>query len=110
MHHRPHLVQGGLWNREVDDAQLLMIVGQRVEDTSQAAGVWGQLVLQHILVTLLQLDAGKSIRHVAADGTGVRVSVRQTQDDGVAVAKPERWRETIFSILNVMFHQYRLMG
>lgn len=92
--HRPHLVQGGLWNGEVDDAQLLVVVGQHIEDTSQAAGVRGQLVLQHALVALLQLNAGKRLLHVGADGARVRVGlrVRQAEDDGVAITKPGRWR------------------
>lgn len=89
----PHLVQGGLGNREVGDAQLLVVVGQRIKDTSQAAGVRGQLVLQNVLMSLFQLDARKRTLHVGADGTGVwaGVTLPQAEDDGVAVSKPTRW-------------------
>lgn len=110
LRHRPHLVQSCLWNREVDDAQILVVVAQHIEHTSQAAGVWWQLVLQHVLVTLLQLDAGESILHVGADGTRVRVkvSVIQPEDDGVAVTKPGRWRAERNNSKNVyvVLHQY----
>lgn len=99
-HASPHLVQSGLWHREVNDAQLLIVVGQHIEGTSQAAGVWGQLVLQHVLVALLQVDAGEEVLHVGVDGARVLVSfsirvsfsVRQAKDDGVAITKPGQLR------------------
>lgn len=92
LHHCPHLVQGGLRDGVVDDAQLLVIAGQHTEDTGQAAGVRGQLVLQHVVVMLLQHDAGKRVLHEGADGTRLQVGVTvcQTKDDGVSITKPER--------------------
>lgn len=64
-----HLVECGLRHREVEDSQLLEVVGQHVKHTSQAAGVRWQLVLQHILMAFLQLDAGKGLGHIVADRT-----------------------------------------
>lgn len=65
----------------------------------------GQLVLQHAVVTLLQLDAGERALHVGADRTRVCVGlgVCQAKNDGVAVAKPERRKKDRkkFKILHV---------
>lgn len=76
----------------------------------------GQLELQHALVTLLQLDAGEGALHIGADGARVRIgfSVHQTEDDGVAITKPGRWKtedgkKQLIRILYVLLHQYSLL-
>lgn len=85
----PHLVKCGLRHGEVEDSQLLEVVGQHVKNASQAAGVWRQLVLQHVLVAFLQLDAGKGLDHVVADRTAwMWFAVGQSEDDGVAITEP----------------------
>lgn len=100
---RPHLVQSSLRDREVNDAQLLIVIGQHIKGTSQVAGVWGQLVPQHVLVALLQLDAGEGRLHVGVDRARVWVGfgVCQMENDGVAVTKPKWWRMERKTLLKV---------
>lgn len=50
-----------------------------------------QLVLDHVLVSLRQLYARETVSDVGVDGARVRVRFRvcETEDDRVAVTKPE---------------------
>lgn len=82
------LVQGGLRDGVVLDAQRLLVAGQQGEDASQRGERGGQLVLQHVAVLLLQRAARQLPLNEADDGLQVGVRARHPQDDGVAITEP----------------------
>lgn len=109
----PHLIKGCLRDGEVHDAKLLRVVPQNVKDVGKAAGVRWQLVLQHVLMSLLQLNDGKRFPQVGVDRTGlwVRFNVRQTENDGVSVSKSShRMEEDLSNILTTNFIQIKIFN
>lgn len=84
-----YLVQCGLGDGVVRNAQLLAVVGQNVKDVGQRAGLWWQLVLQHVLVPLLQFNTREGGPDVGVHRAGLPCRLWQAQDDGVTISKSE---------------------
>ena len=87
-----YLIKRSLGDRVVLNIELFLGVLHGGKELSQRQVLWGQLVLQHVVVLLVQHGLGEALGDEALDGVHVWVVATHPQVDGVAIAEPERAR------------------
>lgn len=94
-----HLIQCGLGNRVVLYSEEVFVLGKDAEDVSEGTEGWGQLILQHVSVLLLQYTAWQLTLYKLHHGLQVRVWACYPQDDGVSITKPVQWNCLVYKAL-----------
>lgn len=83
------MVQSGLGDGVILNAEGLLVLGEQGEDTCKGGEGGGQLVLQHVAVLLLQRAAGELPLNELHHWPEIWIRSSHPQDDGVAIAKPD---------------------